>query len=98
MCEHGEHHRHQGCGCEAHSPEQERCECGCGERHAFHPRHHHARACCGAPHGGPWEREGVFWRRFATREERIAWLEQYLGELRAEAQAVEERIAEMKAK
>jgi hypothetical protein len=32
-----------------------------------------------------------------SREERIAWLEQYLKDLQAEAKAVEERIAEMKA-
>jgi len=97
MCGHGEHHGHQGCGREAHGTGQ---ECGpweCGERHAFHP-HHHAGACCCAPHRDPWGRERAFSRRFATREERIAWLEQYLRELRAEAQAVEERIAEMKAK
>jgi len=39
-----------------------------------------------------------FRRRFATREERIAHLETYLGDLRAEAQAVEERISELQAK
>jgi len=38
-----------------------------------------------------------FGRRFPTREERIAWLEEYLKELQAEVKAVEERIAEMKA-
>jgi hypothetical protein len=37
-----------------------------------------------------------FGRRFPTREERIAWLEEYLKELRAEAKAVEEHLAEMK--
>ena len=38
-----------------------------------------------------------FRRRFATRDERIARLGTYLGELRAEAQAVEEHIAELEA-
>ena len=38
-----------------------------------------------------------FRRRFATRDERIASLATYLSELRSEAQAVEERIAELKA-
>ncbi|MBC7234813.1 MAG: DUF5320 domain-containing protein [Chloroflexi bacterium] len=38
----------------------------------------------------------AFRRHFATKEERIAWLEAYLADLRAEAQAVEERIAELK--
>ena len=37
-----------------------------------------------------------FGRRFWTREERIAHLERYLEALRAEAQAVEERLAELK--
>ena len=38
-----------------------------------------------------------FRRRFSTREERIARLEDYLSELRLEAQAVEERLAELRA-
>jgi hypothetical protein len=38
-----------------------------------------------------------FRRRFATRDERIARLETYLSELRSEAQAVEEHIAELAA-
>jgi hypothetical protein len=38
-----------------------------------------------------------FRRRFATRDERIARLSTYLSELRSEAQAVEEHIAELKA-
>lgn len=35
--------------------------------------------------------------RFPSQEEYIAWLEAYLKELQAEAKAVEERIAELKA-
>lgn len=31
-----------------------------------------------------------------TKEERIAWLEEYLKNLQAEAKAVEEQIAELK--
>ena len=38
-----------------------------------------------------------FRRRFATRDERIARLGTYLSELRSEAQAVEEQIAELEA-
>ncbi len=38
-----------------------------------------------------------FRRRFSTREERMARLEGYLSELRLEAQAVEERLAELRA-
>ena len=43
----------------------------------------------------PWAPGSSFRRRFATRDERIAHLATYLGELRAEAQAVEEHIAEL---
>lgn len=87
MCGHHEHHGHAWRG----------DACGCGEWHSFHHRHPHSMGCCCAPRPGPWAGERAFWRRFATREERIAWLERYLQELRAEAQAVEERIAELKA-
>jgi len=38
-----------------------------------------------------------FTRRFSTKEERIAWLEEYLKELKAEVKAVEERLAEIRA-
>lgn len=37
-----------------------------------------------------------FWRRFATRQERIEWLQAYLEELRREAKAVEELIEELR--
>ncbi|MFC2030586.1 hypothetical protein ACFLWA_07660 [Chloroflexota bacterium] len=71
----------------------------------YHKRHkHHRRPRC---HGGEaWQRGygteqsspgSSFRRRFATRDERIAHLETYLGELRTEAEAVEEHIAELKA-
>jgi hypothetical protein len=100
MCEHGEHHRHQDCGCgERHEKHHEGgCECGASGARAFRPHHHgdSCRCACGC-HADPWSAEHTFWRRFATREERIAWLERYLKELRAEAQAVEERITELKA-
>ena len=52
-------------------------------------RHHHGGSCgCGG--------HVQFGRRFWTREEKITGLEQYLDSLRAEAKAVEERIAEMR--
>jgi hypothetical protein len=69
-------------------------DCGCG-----HQGHGHGQGwgCrCeeeSGHHGGP----GPFGRRFLTREERIAGLEEYLQALRAETKAVEEHIAEMKA-
>lgn len=57
-----------------------------------HPGHRWHGCCCMEPeHRGP-----AFRRRFATREERIARLEEYLKELQAELQAVQERIAELK--
>jgi hypothetical protein len=70
--------------------------------HKWHQHHRHLHR-----HGGEAWQQGYraeqrapgrsFRRRFATRDERIAHLETYLGELQAEAQAVEERIAELQA-
>jgi hypothetical protein len=68
-------------------------ECG-GHHGGWHGRGHHGghrhggRCGCGQHHG--------FRRRFWTKEERIAWLEHYLENLQAEAQAVEEKLAKMK--
>jgi len=39
---------------------------------------------------------GAFKRRYLTREEKIARLEEYLKELQSEAKAVEERLAELR--
>jgi hypothetical protein len=78
------HHRHdrgEGCGHGPHGPHQHHC--GHGER-------------CGC-HGGEGRRQGHFRRRFRTREERLAGLQEYLKQLQAEAQAVEERIARLQA-
>ena len=61
-----------------------------------HPGHHgHAGGCCCEGRG--WGPDFPFRRRFPTRAERIARLEEYLQELQAEVQAVQERLAEMKA-
>ena len=57
------------------------------EGQAHRDRCAHASCGCG----------GHFQRHFATREERIARLEQYLQDLQAEAKAVGEHLAEMKA-
>lgn len=67
----------------------------CGH-HPFHGHHgyEHCCCCCGLEAWGPGFRFG---RRFATRQERITRLEEYLKELQAEVKAVQERIAEMKA-
>ncbi len=45
--------------------------------------HHHHGCCCGVRH-------------FPTREEMIEELEEYLEQLKAEVQGVEERLAELK--
>ena len=59
-----------------------RRHCGCGQGH-------HGGSCgCGCGRG--------FGRRYLTKEEKIAGLEEYLESLQKEAQAVKERIAELK--
>jgi hypothetical protein len=65
--------------------------CGPG---GYHGHHGHGGGCCCGPM--VWGPGYSFRRRFPTREERIAWLEEYLKDLQAEAKAVEERIAELK--
>jgi hypothetical protein len=64
--------------------------CGHSE---FYGYYGHGGCCCqpGAFHGRP------FHRHFPSREERIARLEEHLKEIQAEAKAVEEHLAEMKA-
>ena len=66
------------------------------QHHHRRPRRDGGRAWhhgCGSEQ---WAPGPSFRRRFATRDERIARLETYLGELRAEAEAVQEHIAELK--
>ena len=67
-----------------------------GEHSEHHGRHGHGsgEGCCGPASCGP---STGFRRHFPTREERIAWLEEYLKDLQAETKAVAERIAELKA-
>jgi len=61
-----------------------------------HKGHHGGRH--GHGHGGDCGcgRGFRFGPCFATREEKVSWLEQYLQELQEEAKAVEERIAKLK--
>jgi hypothetical protein len=70
--------------CETRSHHRhERRHCGCGQGH-------HGGSCgCGCGCGGG------FGRRFLTKEEKIAGLQEYLESLQKEAQAVKERIAEL---
>ncbi len=66
-----------------------------GPHHAF-SRH----CCCCCPWcfgAGPWEHAPLgFVRRFRTKEEKIAALEEYLEALKKEAQAVEEKIRRLR--
>jgi hypothetical protein len=65
------------------------------ENHREHHRHHGDACCAGRGEGGPGR--GAFRRRFFSREERIAELEQYLNALQAEARGVEEELARLRA-
>ena len=51
---------------------------------------------CSCHHGGFGHAPGHRQRRFPTREEVIAQLEEYAKQLQAEARGVEERIAELR--
>ena len=69
--------------------------CGTGKHHGgrhwghhFGGRHHAGSCGCGEAFR--------FGRCLATKEEKVAWLEQYLQELQEEAKAIEERIAEFR--
>ena len=94
-CETGGQHQRHGHGCECQSESECGCQCGCcAERGG---------CCCDSARGscscysgkGNCCRDGGhggFRRRFKSKAEVIAELESYLTELKAEAQAVEERI------
>jgi hypothetical protein len=63
--------------------------CGHGRHGGGHWGHHHGSSCdCGC--------SSRFGPRFWTKDEKIAWLEQYLEGLQEEAKAAEERIAALK--
>lgn len=64
-------------------------DCGCGGlgHHVRQERGHNVGGCCTPGHG---------LRRFFTREEIIAELEEYLAELHAEVKGTEERLAELR--
>ena len=75
-----------------HCGNRHRARCGHhGGQDAHHARHGRSAASCGCgceTHG---------WRRFQTKEEAVERLEGYLQDLQKEVQAVEERIAALKA-
>ena len=71
--------------------DKDQCECGpnctCGE-HGDH------KECCGGECG--CGHGGKFHRRYQTKAEKIAELEQYQNELKTELQAVEEMLADLR--
>lgn len=97
MC--GGHHDWEGashCCCRGGGHPQHGCGCGGHRHHGWGGASH---CCCGGGHpqhgcgcGGPFG----FQRRFSTREEDAAGLEQYLKELEAEATGVRERLTALK--
>ena len=54
---------------------------------------------CGHHGDAPWRQcgPGACGPGFPSRQERIAWLEEYLKDLQSQAKAVGERLAELKA-
>lgn len=66
-----------------------------------HGHRHHGSGCGGGCHGENGDCEcgcghGGFQRRYQTKAEQISELEPYLNELKAEVQAVEERLADLR--
>jgi len=59
-------------------------DCGCGESHCD----------CGCEHHGHAGHQ--FIRRYQTKAEQIAEMEEYLSELKTEVQAVEEHLADLR--
>jgi hypothetical protein len=92
MCH--EHHGYHGYE-EARMCHEHHGHHGHEEARMCHEHRGHAGGCC--CEGGGCGPDFPFRRRFPTRAERIARLEEYLQELQAEVQAVQERLAEMKA-
>jgi hypothetical protein len=57
--------------------------------------HHNNQCSCGSNSECDCEEEG-FERQFLTKKEQIEELQDYLGELKLEIQAVEEHLADLK--
>jgi hypothetical protein len=76
---------------------------GCNEGHGHRRRHHRHHGCdCGDScecEGGSCEcgcGNSGFRRRYPTKAEQIAELEEYLSQLKTEVQAVEEHLADLR--
>ena len=72
--------------CNHHGSHHENSDC-CGSGHQKGQGHHGSECCCSS---------GGYRRRFMTRAERIAGLEEYQAELTKELEAVAETIQELK--
>jgi hypothetical protein len=83
-CHHGNRHHGHDCKCRSDCECEAGGECGCRAEHGEHG------GCCrdGGHHG--------FRRCFKSKAETIAELESYMAALKAEAQAVEERLNELR--
>ncbi len=74
----------------------------CNERHGHRHGHHRHHGCgcgesCDCEGGGQCScGDGEFERRYQTKAEQVAELEKYLGALKAEVQAVEEQLADLR--
>ena len=99
-------HHQTHCGCEPHSYERGPCMADSHNKwhgHRGYPSgggmHHGSDSCsCGCHHGsGISHGHGeMINRRFASKEELIAKLEEYLKQLQSEAQGVKEHIVELR--
>ena len=83
----GRHHHGSQCCCSQGHGGGGHEEC-CGQAH----EHAGAEDCC----GGHEDQGGRLRRRFHSRDERLAQLEEYRKDLQEELKGVEERIAEMR--
>ena len=92
---HDSHHHGSQC-CRGHGHEQGGHQECCGQTHEHSSSetccggHHEEHDCCG--HAGIG---GRLHRRFRSREERLARLEEYRKDLQEELKGVEERIVEI---
>lgn len=82
------------CCCRGHGYHSCCCHCGCHHGHHCGCSHD----CCDGGHHCTCYETGVgsFRRRYRTHAERIADLEAYLADLKAEVQAVEEHLNELR--
>ena len=98
------HHETEfGCGQPSHGGGSGVGYGGIWGHHGYWGRIHHGGHChCGCHQGGGMHHGSHFasfgHRRFISKEEVIAHLEEYLKQLKAEATGVEEHIADLKKK